>query len=150
MVMKTTLLGLSMGFCLTLNAQAQLAKTDFIASNKDQVAINSTSDGITTPDVSRVNVFPSASWLQSFSSSLMEHISYPARGKAYQITGTMYAKISLNTNGKLQVVGFQKSLGSDFEKAIIDGLNQLPDYKIKSLDLSSEGTLILLPIKFKE
>jgi outer membrane biosynthesis protein TonB len=152
MFMKTTILGLSVALCLTLNAQAQLAQnSDLVASQGEQVAMNFITEVNTKSDVNRANVSPSAAWLQSFSSSLIGHISYPARGRAYQITGTMYAKINIDADGKMQILGFQKSLGKDFEQAISDALHQLSVSKIKSLALPLEGSLnVLLPIQFKD
>ncbi len=152
MFMKTTILGLSMVLSLTLNVQAQFVKnSDLVTSQDEQIAMNFTSEVNTKSQINRVNVSPSAAWLDSFSTSLMSHISYPARGRAYQITGTMYAKINIDTHGKMKVIGFQKSLGKDFEKAIIDGIYQLSDSKLKYLALPSEESLnILLPIQFKD
>ncbi|MFY7908266.1 MAG: hypothetical protein ACOVO2_01880 [Emticicia sp.] len=137
--------------CLTLNTYAQLAKsTDLISFQSEQIAMNFITE-VNTNNAQKSIVSPSAAWLNSFSSSLMGHIVYPARGRAYQITGTMYAKINIDTEGKIQIIGFQKSLGKDFEQAITDGLNQISDAKLKSLALPAEGSInILLPIQFKD
>lgn len=149
--MKTKHLFLTIASCLSLNAYAQLAKnTDLISSQSEQIAMNFITE-VNTNNAQKSIVSPSAAWLNTFSSSLMGHIVYPARGRAYQITGTMYAKINIDTQGKIQIIGFQKSLGKDFEQAITDGLNQTSDFTLKSLALPSEGSInILLPIQFKD
>ena len=139
-----------MGLCWFLNAHAQLPKsTEWIATHSTQLPIAPFLGRDANPDADVAHVLPNSEWLHSFSSSLMGQISYPARGKAYQITGTMYVKIGIDSEGKIRAVAFQKSLGKDFEQAIIDALHQLPPSKIKPLALPLVGYLqVVLPVRF--
>lgn len=102
------------------------------------------------PDAT-VNTQPSETWLRSISQLILDApIEYPARGRAYQIEGKMYVKIGLKSDGKLQVIAFGKSLGTDFEQAIIEGINKLPLSKIKPLALPlTQQVYIVIPIYFK-
>jgi TonB family protein len=90
-------------------------------------------------------------WLSSISRLLMAYIAYPARGRAYHITGKMYVTININPHGKLKAVAFEKSLGNDFEQAIMEAIDKIPRSKIKPLALPLAQQLrFVLPVYFKE
>ena len=98
-----------------------------------------------------VKTQPSETWQMSISQLVADApIVYPARGKAYQIEGKMYVKIGLMSDGKLQVIAFGKSLGADFEQAIIEGINKLPPSKTKLLSVPfTQQVQIVVPVYFK-
>ncbi len=155
--MKKLILGLSIGLFSYSLSHAQEVK---FASNypTHQVAeASNTAIQLLMLSTSQINpdaythTQPSETWLNPIARLLMENMAYPTRGRAYHITGKMYVKIGMNSQGKLQAVAFEESLGQDFEQAISEAIKKIPRSKIKPLALPSTQQLhFVLPISFKE
>lgn len=102
------------------------------------------------PDIEANNPLPNMTWLQNFSTLLAQNIAYPARGRAYQITGKMYVKFGIDTKGNIHIVGFEQSLGADFDQAVKDALLKIPHSKIPHPVLPLAGLIhFYLPVYFK-
>lgn len=152
--MKKSILGIVAGVSFCLSAYSQEVKSlKYSALPYDGIIAFTAHDALPAsrinPDADAADISPNKTWLRQFSQALMARIAYPARGKAYNIAGKMFVNLGIDSNGRVNVLSFDQSLGRDFEQSIIDAVGRVSRSKLKPLALPLTGQLhFTLPVHF--
>ena len=77
-----------------------------------------------------------------------QYFQYPEQSLSHTISGTSVVEFYVDTNGSLNDIDIVNSLGPQFDRVILEGLNKFSVEKLKKLKVEY-GFRYRLPLKFE-